>query len=169
MLLHRIFNPLKNQTWVAGAFFLIFLCATADADAGKNESNRKISVGAVTILTDDFAELVLFYKNVFGFDVVTNNGSYANFHGVPLAIASRQTMVEASGDPIFAQQATGQSFEIAFAVQSPEMVDTLFRKAIAHGGEPIREPMDTSWGQRVAFFKDPDGNIHDIYATIPSD
>lgn len=107
-------------------------------------------------------------KNVIGFDVVTNNGSYAKFHGTQLTIASRQTIVETSGDQIFAQQPTGQSVEIAFAVQSPEVVDTLFRKTIAHGGE-LKEPMDTSWGQRVAFFKDPDGNIHDIYATIPSD
>ncbi len=37
-------------------------------------------------------------------------------------------------------------------------VDTTFRRATALGAQPLREPADQTWGDRVAGVKDPSGN-----------
>ena len=137
-----------------------------NANAEENKDASKTRIGAVTVLTDNYTTMVAFYKDVFSFELKTDNGEYAEFLDVPFAIAHRQTLKNASGHSVYLDKPSGQSYEIAFAVSSPEMVDSIFRKAIEHGGRPIKQPLDTSWGQRIAFFQDPDGNVHDIYSQI---
>jgi lactoylglutathione lyase len=61
----------------------------------------------------------------------------------------------------------GQSVELAFKVETPDEVDTTYTKIIHKGATPIKSPEDKPWGQRAAFFADPDGNIHEIFADLP--
>lgn len=57
VLPYSIYEVPKVDHWCV---FFMLLCATTDAEAGKNESNRRVALSAVTNLTDDFAEMVLF-------------------------------------------------------------------------------------------------------------
>jgi lactoylglutathione lyase len=43
-------------------------------------------------------------------------------------------------------------------------VESIYSEIIKKGAVPIKEPSDMPWGQRTAFFADPDGNVHELFA-----
>ena len=64
----------------------------------------------------------------------------------------------------FREDKKGQSFELAFPLDSFEEVDKAYDELISKGATPIASPANMPWGQRTAFFADPDGNIHELFA-----
>lgn len=40
---------------------------------------------------------------------------------------------------------------------------------LANGAVAVQPPDDMPWGQRTAFFADPDGNIHELFADLPAE
>jgi lactoylglutathione lyase len=125
-------------------------------------------IALITILTDDVPRLVAFYRDVLGFGVTDDMQSYVEFRseGVRFSICTRETMYEATGDDSFRQPASGQQFELAFPVPDAAAVDELYDELVARGATGIKEPADMPWNQRTAFFADPDGNIHEIFANL---
>jgi uncharacterized glyoxalase superfamily protein PhnB len=57
---------------------------------------------------------------------------------------------------------------LAFGVDSPDDVDSLFEKVTAAGHEGPLKPYDAPWGQRYATVADPDGNWVDLFAPLNS-
>jgi lactoylglutathione lyase len=57
------------------------------------------------------------------------------------------------------------SLQIAFRV-SPSEVATCANTLIERGVNIISGPIDQPWGHRTLFFRDPDGNVIEIYAEI---
>ena len=55
----------------------------------------------------------------------------------------------------------------AFRCESADEVDRVYAELLATGGSGHREPWDAFWGQRYAQVADPDGNLVDLYATLP--
>ena len=43
----------------------------------------------------------------------------------------------------------------------------LIEAMLAKGVTPIQAPANMPWGQRTAFFADPEGNIHELFAELP--
>ena len=67
------------------------------------------------------------------------------------------------------QRASGMSgASLAFHCSSPADVDTIYERAVAAGGRPVKDPWDAFWGQRYALLVDPDGNPVDLYAQLGS-
>jgi lactoylglutathione lyase len=87
--------------------------------------------------------------------------------GVRFAICARSIMEQATGHTTYGQKPRGQSFELAFPVATPESVDKTYSALIAKGARPVHIPANMPWGQRTAFFADPDGNIHEVFADLP--
>jgi uncharacterized glyoxalase superfamily protein PhnB len=75
-------------------------------------------------------------------------------------------MEEATGNRRYKEKPAGHSFELAFPVETPQDVDSRYKELIAGGAKPIKAPADMPWGQRTAFFSDPDGNIHEIFSNM---
>lgn len=125
-------------------------------------------IDLITILTDDVPAMLRFYRDVIGFHVKTDLGGYVELEseGVRFSICTRATMEEATGYADFKEKVAGQSFELAFPVDSPEAVDTTYAEIVALGAVPIHSPADMPWGQRTAFFADPDGNVHELFAEL---
>ncbi len=125
-----------------------------------------MKIGLVTILTDDVKPMERFYRDVLGFEVIEDLGSYVEFlnDGVRFAICAREVMHTHTGHESYALRAKGQSFELAFPVGSPEDVDHFYLEAVARGATPVRAPDMMSWGRKTGFISDPDGNIHEIYS-----
>lgn len=127
--------------------------------------NGKIAL--VTILTDDVPRLVAFYQDVLGFaveDSVSNNYTEFRSEGVRFAVCNRTELVQATRHPRFSEAARGQAFELAFPLPTPEDVDRAYAEITANGATPVQPPASMPWGQRTAFFADPDGNIHELFA-----
>lgn len=59
--------------------------------------------------------------------------------------------------------ASGHRIELCVYVDD---VDATFAMAVEHRHPPARSPMDTPWGERVAWIADPDGNL--VMLTCPA-
>jgi len=125
-------------------------------------------IALLTILTDNFREMFEFYSSVLGFTPKLELEEYAEFEseGVRFAVCAREIMYDATGDESYTIPTKGHAFEHAFPVESPADVDTEFEKLVRNGAKPVKKPADMPWGQRTAFFADPDGNIHEVFADI---
>lgn len=51
---------------------------------------------------------------------------------------------------------------LILAWEAVENVDVLYQDLKSKGVEFVQEPMSIDWGQRVAYFSDPDGNLWEI-------
>lgn len=126
------------------------------------------TIALVTILTDDVLALTRFYRDVLGFPLEHGPGDYVEFRspGVRFALCARHVMAEATRHPSYAEPRRGQTFELAFPLPTPAEVDAAYTDLVARGATPIGGPADMPWGQRAAFFADPDGNIHELFAVL---
>lgn len=123
-------------------------------------------IALVTILTDDVPRLVAFYRDVLGFAAENPSGAMTEFvsEGVRFAVCNRNELAKATHHPRFSEPARGQAFELAFPLPTPDDVDRAYAEITADGATPIQPPATMPWGQRAAFFADPDGNIHELFA-----
>lgn len=64
------------------------------------------------------------------------------------------------------EKPAGQRMALAFNCDSPAKVDETFKKVIASGYKPGKDPWDAFWGQRYASVIDPDGNAVDLFAPL---
>ena len=61
--------------------------------------------------------------------------------------------------------AGGASLQLAFKV-SPSEVDQCADELVRHGVTLVSPPTDQPFGHRTVFFRDPDGNLLEVYAEI---
>ena len=123
----------------------------------------------IGIITNDFKEMRNFYKDTMGFEIMMEmDGKYVEFvsEGVRLAISTWEVMKEATGDTSYLDEKKWHSFELAFEAGSLEELDNDFQNLVDKWAKPIRQPADMPWRQRTAFFADPDGNVHEIFANL---
>ena len=123
-------------------------------------------INLITIWTNNIEVMKKFYNEVLGFSIQNDLGNYVEFfnEGVRFAICMRDVMHNYSDE--YKKQVIGQSFELAFPCISPEDVDKTYEQLISNGAAPIHKPQNMPWNQRTAFFADPDGNIHEIFADL---
>ena len=62
----------------------------------------------------------------------------------------------------------GHPISLAFECASPAEVDAVHAKVAAAGHASKTAPWDAFWGQRYAQVLDPDGNVVDLFATLPA-
>ncbi len=72
----------------------------------------------------------------------------------PIGPLSRDAMV-APPSP----EATFRGVTLTISVEKREQVDSAVEGVRAAGGRVTKEPADTSWGGRSAYFADPEGNV----------
>jgi lactoylglutathione lyase len=128
----------------------------------------KRQIALITILTDDVKRLAGFYTSVLGFQILQDLGQYVELvnPGVRFAICARTVMESATGNQAFHEPRSGQCFELAFPLDSADEVDKAYAEIIRKGAVPIQPPATMPWNQRTAFFADPDGNIHELFAEL---
>lgn len=131
----------------------------------------KLKLDMMGIITTKFAEMKIFYRDVIGLEVVFEQGdNYVEFKhpGIRFAIATNEVMTQVTKHRSYAEPKQGQALELAFIVDTPEEVDSSYAEIIKQGATEVTAPADMPWGQRAAFFADPDGNIHEIFTNLPS-
>jgi catechol 2,3-dioxygenase-like lactoylglutathione lyase family enzyme len=129
----------------------------------------KAQIALITILTSDIPKMLGFYRDVLGFRVKNDMGEYVELEseGVRFALCQRSIMQEATGHTSFQEPRSGQSFELAFPLDFPSDVDQSYQEIVDKGATPVKAPATMPWHQRTAFFADPDGNIHELFAELP--
>jgi len=128
-----------------------------------------LQLDMVGVITSKFDEMLAFYRDTLDMKIKLQMESYVEFEhpGIRFAISTHDVMQKATGHASYAEERRGQSLELAFRIATPEEVDSAFNELMEKGATSVTSPADMPWGQRAAFFADPDGNIHEIFADLP--
>jgi uncharacterized glyoxalase superfamily protein PhnB len=126
-------------------------------------------IGSVTVLADDTLRLVAFFCETLGFSVKSAHNDYIELEndGVRFAVCSRATMESVTGHRSYGSVKRGQMFTLAFPMRTHQEVDQAYAEVVAKGAVPVQSPKTMPWGQRAAYFADPEGNIHELFADLP--
>lgn len=126
-------------------------------------SVRGMKLVSTRIITADVKRLVSFYELVTGADAVWANDLFAE---VPtpvgtLAIGSDKTV------PLFgagsAEPAANRSAIIEFIVTD---VDAEYDRLRGELTDVVTEPTTMPWGNRALIFRDPDGNLVNLFTPV---
>jgi catechol 2,3-dioxygenase-like lactoylglutathione lyase family enzyme len=113
---------------------------------------------AICLLVEDFEDSLDFYTSKLGLKINSRDGEFADFviEGTSLALFGKDAAIS-----MFPKQymADGGGTVIAFQVEN---LDQGIDKLNKCGVEIFEGPKETPWGQKVAYFKDPDGNVLEI-------
>jgi predicted enzyme related to lactoylglutathione lyase len=115
------------------------------------------------IITADVNRLVDFYEMVTGISAVWGNDLFAEIPTpvATLAIGSDKTV------PLFgagsAEPEANRSAILEFIVED---VDAEYERLRASVGEIVTEPTTMPWGNRALLFRDPDGNLVNLFTPV---
>lgn len=118
---------------------------------------------SVRIITDDVDRLVGFYEKVMGVSAERHAPVFAELvvPSCTLAIGHSQT-VQLLGEGS-AVAADNHTVIIEFRVHD---VDAEYERLRSFVDEWVKEPTTMPWGNRAALFRDPDGNLVNLFAPV---
>ncbi len=113
---------------------------------------------ALCLLVNDFEKSLDFYKNTLELEVNSTNSKFADFKlgATSLAIFQKDEATQMFSSKYIK---TGGGSVIAFQVTN---INKSCESLKLKGVEIIEDPKTTAWGQKVAYFLDPDLNIIEI-------
>jgi lactoylglutathione lyase len=119
----------------------------------------------VILLCERMARMREFYLNVMKFPLETDRPTWVSFRvGSSLVTLRPRGQSVAGHDGPAVEGSAG--VQLAFRVPPPS-VDEWHRELVAKGVEILSPPKDLpDWRHRTLFFRDPEGNVIEIYAEI---
>ena len=124
-------------------------------------------LNAIGIVSKDLGASVRFYR-LLGVALPEPDGDHVEAtlpSGVRLMLDDLKLIKQL--DPEWTEP-TGRRIGLAFACASPAEVDAAYAKVVGAGHPSKAAPWDAFWGQRYAQVVDPDGNVVDLFAALPS-
>jgi catechol 2,3-dioxygenase-like lactoylglutathione lyase family enzyme len=118
-------------------------------------------LGAITLFVEDLERSRLFYQDVFGLQVISEDEDSAAFDFGNtivnlLRIPAARTLIEPG---VVASREAGTRFQLTIWVDD---ADAACAELAAQRVELLNGPIDREWGVRTACFTDPAGNIWEI-------
>lgn len=128
-------------------------------DMSRTEEDT-MEFASIRIITDDLPRLVGFYELVTGVEAVRPAPVFAEIRGpgATLAIGARAT-VSMLGSSVPTAGASG-GIIIEFLVDD---FDKQFERLREHLTDIVLEPTTMPWGNRSTLFRDPDGNLVNLF------
>ncbi|MEQ9335383.1 VOC family protein [Thalassobaculum sp.] len=115
------------------------------------------------LLCRDMAATRAFYDDVMGFPVEHDSPTWVSFRVGATLLTLRPRGASPGGEDGPATPGSA-SVQLAFRVPPPA-VDACHGELVAKGVPIMRPPTDLpSWRHRTLFFRDPEGNVIEIYA-----
>ena len=115
----------------------------------------------VILLCEELAPMKAFYHEVLGLPIERDWEGW-----VELRIGAVLLTLRPRGRPYDGPGTTASAgVQLAFRVEPPE-VETWYTVLLQKQVEIFEPPRDQDYGHRTLFFKDPEGNILEIYAEI---
>ena len=124
-------------------------------------------IGYVTLGTNDLEQAAAFYDQLFS---TIGVGRFMEAEGFIAWSPAPGVPAVSVIKPYDDQEATvGNGTMVALAVDSPDKVDALYRKAIELGGKDEGAPGDRGGNFYAAYFRDADGNKLNAFCMLSSD
>ena len=121
------------------------------------------AIDYTVIFVRDMAAMCSFYEDVLGFPLLRElSPSWIEYRVGDNTLALARPSLTAADVPTPSGSA---SLQLAFKVSAPE-VDQCADELVRHGVNPLSPPTDRSFGHRTLFFRDPDGNLLEVFADI---
>src|SRR4030095_15623344 len=115
----------------------------------------------VILLCEKMQTMKTFYHEIMGFQMYRGHEEW-----VEMKIGATLLTLRKRGRPYDgAKLPNSASVQLAFRV-APAEVEDCYKELLIKQVEIIDSPRDTDYGHRTLFFKDPEGNILEIYADI---
>lgn len=115
----------------------------------------------IILVTDKYQESYLFYKDVLGFHVEREapNEEFCQFslQNCFVAIYGRKFVEQLIG-----KEYVGKSGGAIYTFGESKDIDKQYQELKEKGVTFMKEPATQPWGQRTAYFTDPDGHIWEI-------
>ncbi|CAN5335780.1 VOC family protein [soil metagenome] len=127
-----------------------------------------LTFASVRIISDDAPALVTFYEKLLEVDAQWLGPMFAAFRSPSgtVAIANVESLTF-GGTPGIAQPASNGSVFIEFIVAD---VDAEFARISGSlVTDFVLEPTDMPWGNRSTLFRDPDGNLINLFAPLTAE
>ncbi len=121
---------------------------------------------SIRIITDDLEQIVQFYEQVTGVPAVRATPVFAelNLPSATLAFGHTQTTQLFGQDS--ARPADNHSVIIEFLVDD---VDREYERLTALVEQWVQKPTTMPWGNRSTLFRDPDGNLVNLFTPVTED
>ena len=113
---------------------------------------------AVCLLVDNFDKSLAFYRDTLGLKVKSTEGKFADFK---LGETSLAIFEKSEATAMFPAKYMNTSGGACLAYQVPDLPKAVGQLR-AKGVTIIEEPKATAWGQKVAYFTDPDGHVWEL-------
>ena len=126
------------------------------------------TLAAIGIVTKDMKESVRFYR-LLGVDVTDPVDDHLDAtlpSGVRLMWDALELIKQL--EPEWEEPRGHRRISLAFECSSPGDVDATHARVVKAGFRSRKEPWDAFWGQRYAEVIDPDDNVVDLFADLPT-
>jgi len=125
------------------------------------------ALAAIGIVTRDMKESVRFYR-LLGIDVADAADDHLDAtlpSGIRLMFDTLELIKQLDPDWV---DPKGHRMGLAFECSSPGEVDATHARVVRAGFRSKKAPWDAFWGQRYAQIVDPDDNVVDLFAQLPT-
>ncbi|HTI26434.1 MAG TPA: VOC family protein [Kutzneria sp.] len=118
---------------------------------------------SIRVITNDVARLAAFYEQVTGLEARRPAPQFAELVGpsCTLAIGSAETMALFSAGAAVPE--SNRTVIIEFLVDD---VDREYERLAGIAGEIVQKPTTMPWGNRSLLFRDPDGNLVNLFTPV---
>lgn len=116
----------------------------------------------VVLLCDDIEQMRTFYTQVLGLSIYKSSDDW-----VEISVGGTLLTLRKRNRPYDGLKGGGAGVQLAFRVH-PDDVEACYRELVMKQVNIIEPPTDKSYGHRTLFFQDPEKNIVEIFADIPS-
>lgn len=120
-----------------------------------------VTMTAVMLGVEDLNRSKTFYRDGLGCSIDQDYPKFVSFDlgdgSSSLALYEREAAAQDAGVSSEGTGFRGVSFH--FVVESSDVVDDTLRKAVAAGGNVVKQPAKAKWGGYFGYFSDPDGYL----------
>ena len=153
--------------WMRGGVALLALAALEGASAGQSAGEKAgdfregASLVNTCLIPADVKGLVAFYSVVLDRKAKQTGEDYAEFHTGVGVLAIFSERAQERYIPGAATSAANRSVILEFRVAD---VDREYRRLRGAVKDWVKAPTTQPWGTRSIYFRDPDGNLVDLFS-----
>lgn len=125
----------------------------------------KRAIEWIILITENYDAMKSFYRDTLGFpierDMPEEEFTQFKTDNCFLAIYGKQFV-----EKLLDQSVTGKPGSTIYSFKESEDVDSDYKQLKDKGVQFMGEPKTQAWGQRTAYFTDPEGNIWEIQSWL---